>query len=81
MFVPVVAFIATLASHQAIVQRHHRPTLAQLEERETVTDKNHLEVACSSQAGRILFFVLARVKGLLPCRFPCVDCMRQAFRT
>ena len=31
-----------------------KPTLAQLEERETVMDK-HLEVACSSQAGRILF--------------------------
>ena len=32
-----------------------QPTLAQLEERETVMG-NHLEVACSSQAGRILFF-------------------------
>ena len=44
------------------------PTLAQLEERETVIGNlKHLEVACSSQAGRTLFFRLSCPPRLFQC--------------
>ena len=48
--------------HSVVGRKVRMPTLAQLEEHETVMDntklwdrQDHLGVACSSQAGRIIF--------------------------
>ena len=44
------------------------PTLAQLEEHETVMVNFHLGVACSSQAGRIMFSSALRLGQLFAAR-------------